>query len=87
MKTIRHSLLAVLLLAGASFAHAQGDAPLQRRRRFGAIAMVKTKPGLTDDYLKQLKPLFVGELEEAKKAGLIVSYKILLGTYATPQGL
>ena len=84
MKTTRHLLLVVLLLVGASFAHAQGDAPYTEGTVW-EVTMVKTKSYLTDDYLKQLKSIYIGEMDEAKKQGMIVSYKILLGSYATPQ--
>jgi hypothetical protein len=84
MKTLRHLLFAVLFLAAAGFARAQGEAPYTEGSVW-SVTMVKTKPGLSDDYLRQLKNLFVGELDEAKKQDLILSYKILLGQAATPE--
>ena len=84
MKAIRHLLLAVLFVAAASFARAQGEAPYTEGSVWD-VTMVKTKTGLSDDYLKQIKSTFVGEMEAAKTEGLILSYKILLGTAATPQ--
>ena len=47
--------------------------------------MVKTKPGMDDDYLKTLAKIYRETNEEAKKQGLIMDYKILLGDAATPQ--
>ena len=85
MKTLRHLLLAILLAAGTSLAHAQGEAPYTEGSVWD-IAMIKTKPGLSDDYLKQLKTIMVGELDAAKKEGLVLSCKILLGSAATPAG-
>ena len=41
--------------------------------------MVHAKPGMGDDYLKGLAKALKASLEEEKKQGLIVSYKILLG--------
>ena len=82
MKTIRHLLLLTLLVAAASLAHAQGDAPYNEGSVWD-ITTVKTKTGLQDDYLRQLKTIFVGELDEAKKQGLLLSYKILIGQAAT----
>ena len=81
MKTIRHLLLLTLLVAAASLAHAQGDAPYNEGSVWD-ITTVKTKTGLQDDYLKQLKTIFIGELDEAKKQGFVLSYKILIGQAA-----
>lgn len=48
------------------------------------ITMIKTKAGMSDDYLKQLaqglKPIY----EEEKKQKLILDYKILLGDASSP---
>ena len=46
--------------------------------------MVKTKPGMSDDYLKALAKLFKATNDEMKKQGLILDYKILLGDSANP---
>ena len=48
------------------------------------VTMVHTKPGMSDDYLKGLQKSLKSTLEEQKKQGLIVSYRILLGQAATP---
>jgi len=63
---------------------AQSDAPYTEGTVWN-ITMVKTKPGLGDQYLKGLAKTLKGTLDEAKKQNLIVSYKILLGDAATPQ--
>ena len=47
--------------------------------------MVKTKPGMSDDYLKGIAKTFKGELDEAKKQNLILDYKVLIGDAATAQ--
>jgi hypothetical protein len=48
------------------------------------ITMIKTKAGMSDDYLKQLaqglKPIY----DEEKKQKLILDYKILLGDASSP---
>jgi len=46
------------------------------------ITMVKTKPGLDDDYLKSIAQTFKGVMEEQKKQGIIMDYKVLLGDSA-----
>ena len=46
------------------------------------ITMVKTKPGLDDDYLKSIAQTFKGVMEEQKKQDIIMDYKVLLGDSA-----
>jgi hypothetical protein len=43
------------------------------------VTMVKTKAGMTDDYIKALAKNYKIVMEEEKKQNLILSYKILLG--------
>src|ERR1700730_11410668 len=62
---------------------AQSDAPYTEGPVW-AITMVRTKYGMTDDYLKGLAKTFKGTLEEAKKQNLIMDYKVLLGDNASP---
>jgi len=47
-----------------------------------AISFVRTKPGLQSDYLKNLAAEWRKVNEEAKKEGLVLSYKILAGDAA-----
>jgi hypothetical protein len=49
------------------------------------ITMVKTKSGMSDDYLKALAKIFKATNDEAKKEGIITDYKILSGDAATQQ--
>ena len=63
---------------------AQSDAPYTEGPVWD-ITMVKTKYGMTDDYLKAIAKTFKGANEEAKKEGLIVDYKIMLGGASSPQ--
>jgi hypothetical protein len=49
------------------------------------ITMVKTKPGMSDDYLKALAKIFKSTNDEAKRRGIITDYKILAGDAATQQ--
>jgi hypothetical protein len=41
--------------------------------------MVKTKAGMSDDYIKGLAKTYKTNMEELKKSNLVVSYKILMG--------
>ena len=63
---------------------AQSDAPYTEGPVWN-VTMVKTKYGMTDDYLKAIAKSFKASMEEAKKQGLIVDYKILLGASSSPQ--
>src|SRR5438128_1066374 len=49
------------------------------------VTMVKTKPGMSDDYLTALATIFKSTNDEAKKQGIIKDYKILIGDAATQQ--
>lgn len=77
----------ILAAAVASFltwsglASAQSDAPYTEGPVW-QITMVKTKYGMSDDYLKGLAKSFKGTLDEAKKQNLILDYKILIGDAA-----
>ena len=46
------------------------------------ITMVRTKAGMSDDYLKNLAQAYKSTSDEAKKQGIIMDYKILLGDAA-----
>ena len=72
-----------LFTAWAGLCSAQSDAPYTEGSVWN-VTMVKTKPGMDDQYLKGLAKTFKGNLDEAKKQKLILSYKILIGSAATP---
>jgi len=75
---------AALAVIGAGLVRAQSDAPYTEGPVW-TITMVKTKPGMTDDYLKTLAKIYKSTNDEMKKQGLIMDYKILIGNDATPQ--
>src|SRR5215472_7905523 len=83
-KKLRIIAIAVLSLGITTLCSAQSDAPYTEGPVW-TVTMVKTKAGMTDDYLKELAKTLKASLEEAKKQNLIVDYKILLGNAATPQ--
>src|SRR5947208_6536700 len=76
--------IAALSLGIGSLCSAQSDAPYTEGPVWN-VTMVKTKTGMTDEYLKGLAKTLKASLEEAKKQNLVVDYKILLGNAATPQ--
>ena len=75
---------AALAVIGAGLVRAQSDAPYTEGPVWG-ITMVKTKPGMSDDYLKTLAKIYKSTNDEMKKQGLIMDYKVLLGNDANPQ--
>src|ERR1700757_3917562 len=84
MKKILISVLSITLaIAFTGVCRAQSDAPYTEGPVWN-VTMVKTKYGMTDDYLKGLAKTFKGTLDEAKKQNLILDYKILLGDAAAP---
>ena len=83
-KKLQIVALAALSLGIASVCSAQSDAPYTEGPIWN-ITMVKAKYGMGDEYLKGLAKTLKVSLEEAKKQDLILDYKILLGTAATPQ--
>ena len=77
-KKIQLAIIAAFALALAVPCFAQSDAPYTEGPVW-AITMVKTKPGMDDDYLKMLAKSYKTTNEEAKKQNLIMDYKILIG--------
>jgi len=76
-------MIALTFFASITLSRAQSDAPYTEGTVWN-ITMVKTKYGMTDEYLKGLAKTFKGTLDEAKKQNLVLDYKILLGDPATP---
>jgi hypothetical protein len=83
-KKLQIVALVVLSFGITTLCSAQSDAPYTEGPVW-TVSMVKTKAGMTDEYLKQLAKTLKASLEEAKKQNLVVDYKILLGNDATPQ--
>lgn len=73
----------ISLFAGWGLCPAQSDAPYTEGPVW-QVTMVKTKYGMSDDYLKGLAATFKSTMEEAKKQNLITDYKILIGDAANP---
>ena len=94
MNTARQFIAAAAALvagSGLSFAQsttttttAEGSTAPYIEGTVWQLTMIKTKPGMTDDYLKGLSKSLKASLEEGKKQGFIVSYKILLGEASSP---
>jgi hypothetical protein len=75
---------AALMTAWSGLCSAQSDAPYTEGPVW-QITMVKTRPGMDDEYLKGIAKSFKGSLDEAKKQNLVLDYKIMIGDAATPQ--
>jgi len=83
VKKLQLVALAVLSLGIASLCFAQSDAPYTEGPVW-LITMVRTKPGMGDDYLKSLGQTLKLVGDEAKKQGIIMDYKVLLGDASDP---
>ena len=95
IKKLHSILIAVLSLGIASFCAAQtgptttpatrgGNAPYTEGAVW-VLTMIKTKAGLSDDYLKSISQTVKPVYEEEKKQKIILDYKILKGDATTPQ--
>ena len=72
------ALIAIVSLSLTGLCSAQSDAPYTDGPVW-QITMVKTKAGMSDDYLKALSKIYKSTNDEAKKQGVIMDYKILVG--------
>jgi hypothetical protein len=50
-----------------------------------SVSEIRTTPGFENDYLKGLATTWKRTMDEAKKQGLVVSYKILSGNASGPE--
>lgn len=73
--------ISVLSLAWNSWCPAQSTAPYNEGPVWD-ISLIRTKPGMEDDYLKNLANAWKATGEEAKKQGIIMDYKVLIGDAA-----
>ena len=82
--------IAVLSLAMAGLCSAQTSSPASASGAGASMApytegpvweitMIRTKPGMDDDYLKNLANAWKSTNEEAKRQGIIQDYKVLIG--------
>ena len=83
---VRTVTLITAFCVAASYCNAQGmssgsNAPYTEGPVW-TITMVKTRTGLDDEYLKSIAQTFKGVMEEEKKQGLVMDYKVLLGDSA-----
>ena len=75
------SLVALLLFISLSTQSTAQELPYKAGTVW-EVTFVRTKPGMTNDYLRNLAANWRNENEEAKKQGLLLSYKILSGSAA-----
>jgi hypothetical protein len=80
---ILFATIVFLLLSFCSLALAQ-DLPYKNGSVW-SVGFVKTKPGMKNDYLKNLAENWKRMNEEAMKQGWILSYKVLSGTAANQE--
>ena len=71
------ALAAALSLSGLSVAQAQTAQRVYDNGTVWAISYVETKPGMFDDYMAYLNTSWKQSQELAKKAGDVISYRVL----------
>ena len=82
-KILGGMLMAVLVLALCAGSARAYELPYEEGTVWN-ITFVKTVEGMGELYLKELKALMIPILEEAKKQGLILSYRIFSSAASTP---
>jgi hypothetical protein len=96
MKTITIITVAAISLGFAALCSAQTSSPAATAKETATtgstapytegavweITMVRTKAGMDDDYIKNIANAWKATNEEAKKQGIIVDYKVLMGDAA-----
>jgi len=84
MKSLTIISCIAVFAALTGLCQAQSEAPYTEGSVWN-VTMVKTKPGMGDDYLKGIAKSFKAQLDEAKKQNLVLDYKVLLGDASNPQ--
>src|SRR5438045_5990132 len=77
--------LAVVCFAQPSTTDAKGSNAPYNEGPVWTLTMIKTKTGLSDDYLKQITGTVKPVYDEEKKQKIILDYKILNGEASNPQ--
>src|SRR5256886_15844396 len=87
MKISQLSLVACLLIAGASVGQTAGAQASTRSYREGpviAVSYIRTKPGMFDRYMQYLDGPYKTNLEAQKAAGIVLDYGIYTSEPRTP---
>lgn len=66
----------IMLLASSNISFAQTDRPYKEGPLW-EVQFIKTKPGMTEQYLKNLSDGWVKMMRASKEAGIIMDFKIL----------
>src|SRR5438105_14084121 len=87
MKISQLSLVACLLIAGASVGQTAGAQASTRSYREGpviSVSYIRTKPGMFDKYMQYLDGPYKTNLEAQKAAGIVLDYGIYTSEPRTP---
>ncbi len=76
--------LAPLVIAALPAAAAAQTAPYKEGSVW-AVTLVRVKPGMEDDYLNNLRASWQRTLQEAKRQGLLLSWRVISANAATPE--
>ncbi len=77
--------LAAVCAAQTSTTDAKGSSAPYNEGPVWTLTMIKTKTGLSDDYIKQITGTVKPVYDEEKKQKIILDYKILNGEASSPQ--
>jgi hypothetical protein len=84
MKKFAASIMGIFLFLAVSGASAQ-DSPSYKDGPVTNVSYIKVKPGKFDEYMAYLATSYKSLMEENKKAGLILSYKVYAASPRTPR--
>ncbi|HUL48898.1 MAG TPA: hypothetical protein VLT79_02665 [Gemmatimonadales bacterium] len=86
--SFRSAVLVVATTAIPAVLHAQASPAAQTRPYTEGsvwdISMIRTADGMADDYLRSLGTTWKRMLDEAKKQGLVLSYKVISASTSGP---
>ena len=82
MRTITFACAVAGLVAATPLLAADPEGPVYNNGHVVTVTQIQTKDGRTDDYLRWLAGPWKQQEEALKKAGVLVSYQVLLATDA-----
>ncbi|MDR0902317.1 MAG: hypothetical protein LBM92_06075 [Opitutaceae bacterium] len=76
-------ILATFIIIAPLLCPAQSNAPYTEGPVW-ELTLVRTRHGMADEYLRSITKTFWAVMDEAKKEGIILDYKVLYGLTSSP---